>query len=83
MLYLLIFRTLNLPREFIIDALSVERNHFLVRVGVVGGPSERKLPPRDLQQVSFALLHSVTLVNVRQTFARSTFTHSAGPSVFS
>ncbi|XP_029705480.1 protein broad-minded-like isoform X2 [Takifugu rubripes] len=36
--------------EFIIDALSVERNHLLVRVGVLGGPSERRLPPRDLQQ---------------------------------
>ncbi|XP_068198056.1 protein broad-minded isoform X2 [Antennarius striatus] len=36
--------------EFIIDALSVERNHFLVRVSVVGGPSERKLPPRVLQE---------------------------------
>lgn len=51
-----LFLLLNLLREFIIDSLSVERNHVLVRVGVVGGPSERKLPPRDLQQVSFALL---------------------------
>lgn len=46
----------NLRREFIIDGLSVERNHVLVRVGVVGGPSERKLPPRDLEPVSYALL---------------------------
>ncbi|XP_041660694.1 protein broad-minded [Cheilinus undulatus] len=37
-------------REFIIDSLSVERNHVLVRVSVVGGPSERKLPPRALQE---------------------------------
>ncbi|XP_076612190.1 protein broad-minded isoform X3 [Chaetodon auriga] len=36
--------------EFIIDGLSVERNHVLVRVSVVGGPSERKLPPRALQE---------------------------------
>ncbi|XP_068609884.1 protein broad-minded [Brachionichthys hirsutus] len=36
--------------EVIVDALSVERNHVLVRVGVVGGPSERKLPPRVLQE---------------------------------
>ncbi|KAM8832406.1 protein broad-minded isoform 2-T2 [Spinachia spinachia] len=36
--------------EFIIDNLSVERNHVLVRVSVVGGPSERKLPPRALQE---------------------------------
>ncbi|XP_068564606.1 protein broad-minded isoform X2 [Cebidichthys violaceus] len=36
--------------ELIIDSLSVERTHVLVRVGVVGGPSERKLPPRALQE---------------------------------
>nr|XP_020471046.1 protein broad-minded isoform X2 [Monopterus albus] len=36
--------------EFIIDSLSVERNHVLVRVSVVGGPSERMLPPRALQE---------------------------------
>ncbi|KAM8725656.1 protein broad-minded isoform 4-T4 [Acanthopagrus schlegelii] len=36
--------------EFIIDGLSVERNHVLVRVSVVGGPSERTLPPRALQE---------------------------------
>ncbi|XP_026196456.1 protein broad-minded [Anabas testudineus] len=36
--------------EFIIDSLSVERNHVLVRVSVVGGSSERRLPPRALQE---------------------------------
>ncbi|KAG7460999.1 hypothetical protein MATL_G00204850 [Megalops atlanticus] len=36
--------------DFIIDGLSVERNHILVRIGVVGGPSERSLPPRGLQK---------------------------------
>uniref|UniRef100_A0A3Q1DAZ9 Protein broad-minded n=1 Tax=Amphiprion ocellaris TaxID=80972 RepID=A0A3Q1DAZ9_AMPOC len=36
--------------EFIIDSLSVERNHVLVRVSVVGGPSERRLPSRALQE---------------------------------
>ncbi|XP_057678869.1 protein broad-minded isoform X3 [Corythoichthys intestinalis] len=36
--------------SFIIDSLSVERNHVLVRMAVIGGPSERKLPPRTLQQ---------------------------------
>ncbi|XP_040920473.1 protein broad-minded isoform X3 [Toxotes jaculatrix] len=36
--------------EFIIDSLSVERNHVLVRVSLVGGPSERRLPPRALQE---------------------------------
>uniref|UniRef100_A0A665V152 Protein broad-minded n=1 Tax=Echeneis naucrates TaxID=173247 RepID=A0A665V152_ECHNA len=45
----------NATEEFIIDSLSVERNHVLVRVGVVGGPSERRLPPRALQEVSFSL----------------------------
>uniref|UniRef100_A0A665V1G2 Protein broad-minded n=1 Tax=Echeneis naucrates TaxID=173247 RepID=A0A665V1G2_ECHNA len=40
----------NATEEFIIDSLSVERNHVLVRVGVVGGPSERRLPPRALQE---------------------------------
>ena len=49
----------NPLREFIIDSLSVERNHMLVRVSVVGGPSERKLPPRSLQEVSSALLFIV------------------------
>ncbi|CAL8316051.1 unnamed protein product [Lota lota] len=36
--------------ELILDALSVERNHVLVRVCAVGGPSERRLPPRALQE---------------------------------
>ncbi|KAF7658921.1 hypothetical protein LDENG_00005950 [Lucifuga dentata] len=36
--------------ELIIDSLSVERNHVLLRVSVVGGPSERRLPPRALQE---------------------------------
>ncbi|TRY89901.1 hypothetical protein DNTS_034232 [Danionella cerebrum] len=36
--------------EFIIDGLSVERNHILVRICAVGGPSERRLPPRALQK---------------------------------
>ncbi|XP_078798719.1 protein broad-minded isoform X3 [Oryzias latipes] len=36
--------------EIIVDGLSVERNHVLVRVGVVGGPSERRLPLRSLQE---------------------------------
>ncbi|XP_028296414.1 protein broad-minded isoform X2 [Gouania willdenowi] len=33
-----------------VDALSVERNHVLVRVGALGGPSERRLPSRSLQE---------------------------------
>lgn len=42
----------NLSRGFIIDGLSVERNHILVRMNVIGGPSERILPPRTLEEVS-------------------------------
>ncbi|XP_043942917.1 protein broad-minded [Protopterus annectens] len=38
--------------DFIIDGLSVERNHILVRMNLVGGPSERILPPRALQKGS-------------------------------
>ncbi|XP_072853453.2 protein broad-minded isoform X2 [Pogona vitticeps] len=37
-------------RDFIIDGLSVERNHILVRITHVGGPTERILPPRILQK---------------------------------
>ncbi|XP_072913482.1 protein broad-minded isoform X3 [Hemitrygon akajei] len=36
--------------DFIIDGLSVERNHILVRMDLVGGASERVLPPRVLQK---------------------------------
>ncbi|XP_072355460.1 protein broad-minded isoform X1 [Scyliorhinus torazame] len=38
------------PGDFIIDGLSVERNHILVRMNLIGGPSERVLPPRVLQK---------------------------------
>ncbi|XP_023652961.2 protein broad-minded isoform X1 [Paramormyrops kingsleyae] len=38
--------------DFIIDGLSVERNHVLVRMLAVGGPSERRLPSRALQKGS-------------------------------
>ncbi|XP_055391021.1 protein broad-minded isoform X2 [Bubalus kerabau] len=37
-------------REFIIDSLSVERNHVLVRINLIGGPMERILPPRLLEK---------------------------------
>ncbi|KAM8953734.1 protein broad-minded [Pelodytes ibericus] len=36
--------------NIIIDALSVERNHILVRINLIGGPHERILPPRALLQ---------------------------------
>ncbi|KAM4771016.1 protein broad-minded [Rhinophrynus dorsalis] len=34
----------------IVDALSVERNHLLIQMNVIGGPHERILPPRALLQ---------------------------------
>ncbi|XP_059971174.1 protein broad-minded [Mesoplodon densirostris] len=37
-------------RDFIIDSLSVERNHVLVRINLIGGPMERILPPRILEK---------------------------------
>ncbi|XP_072017190.1 protein broad-minded-like [Amphiura filiformis] len=37
---------------FIVDMLSIERNHILVRSYVIGGPSERRLPCRDLEKAS-------------------------------
>lgn len=36
-------------RNIIIDALSVERNHILARTQAIGGPFERRLPPREVQ----------------------------------
>nr|XP_014349915.1 PREDICTED: protein broad-minded isoform X2 [Latimeria chalumnae] len=38
------------PEDFIIDGLSIERNHILIRMNLTGGPSERVLPPRALQK---------------------------------
>ncbi len=32
----------------VIDLLSIERNHLLVRTNVIGGPTERLLPPHTL-----------------------------------
>ncbi|XP_062042678.1 protein broad-minded isoform X3 [Lepus europaeus] len=45
-----ILETSETHRDFIIDALSVERNHVLVRISLVGGPLERILPPRILEK---------------------------------
>uniref|UniRef100_F7EK54 Protein broad-minded n=1 Tax=Callithrix jacchus TaxID=9483 RepID=F7EK54_CALJA len=45
-----ILETSESHRDFIIDGLSVERNHVLVRINLVGGPLERILPPRTLEQ---------------------------------
>ncbi|XP_076773149.1 protein broad-minded isoform X3 [Arvicanthis niloticus] len=44
------FETSENHRNFIIDGLSVERNHVLVRINLIGGPSERILPPRMLEE---------------------------------
>nr|XP_014433426.1 protein broad-minded isoform X2 [Pelodiscus sinensis] len=38
------------PGNFIIDGLSVERNHVLVRINLLGGPMERILPQRVLNK---------------------------------
>ncbi|KFP67494.1 Protein broad-minded, partial [Cariama cristata] len=40
------------PGDFIIDGLSVERNHVLVRMNLIGGPQERILPLRVLDKGS-------------------------------
>ncbi|KAF1651391.1 Protein broad-minded, partial [Eudyptes chrysocome] len=40
------------PGDFIIDGLSVERNHVLVRINLIGGPQERILPLRVLDEGS-------------------------------
>ncbi|KAI1240982.1 hypothetical protein IHE44_0009438 [Lamprotornis superbus] len=40
------------PGVFIIDGLSVERNHVLVRINLIGGPQERILPLRELDKGS-------------------------------
>lgn len=37
--------------DIIIDMLSVERNYILVKSHLLGGPSERIMPPRSLVQV--------------------------------
>ncbi|NXY22701.1 BROMI protein, partial [Atrichornis clamosus] len=40
------------PGVFIIDGQSVERNHVLVRINLIGGPQERILPLRALDKGS-------------------------------
>uniref|UniRef100_A0A669QS32 Protein broad-minded n=1 Tax=Phasianus colchicus TaxID=9054 RepID=A0A669QS32_PHACC len=40
------------PGDFIVDSLSVERNHVLVRINLIGGPQERILPLRALDKGS-------------------------------
>ncbi|XP_037376213.1 protein broad-minded isoform X2 [Talpa occidentalis] len=45
-----VLETSESHRNFIIDGLSVERNHVLVRINLIGGPMERILPPRMLQK---------------------------------
>ncbi|XP_009997507.1 PREDICTED: protein broad-minded [Chaetura pelagica] len=42
--------TLEGSGDFIIDSLSVERNHVLVRINLIGGPQERILPLRELDK---------------------------------
>ncbi|XP_039384714.1 protein broad-minded isoform X2 [Mauremys reevesii] len=45
-----IIETSEGPGNFIIDGLSVERNHILVRINLTGGPAERILPQRVLNK---------------------------------
>ncbi|CAM4533720.1 unnamed protein product [Lepidochelys olivacea] len=45
-----IIETSEGPGNFIIDGLSVERNHVLVRINLTGGPVERILPQRVLNK---------------------------------
>ncbi|KAM7171874.1 protein broad-minded isoform 3-T5 [Macrochelys suwanniensis] len=45
-----IIETSEGPGNFIIDGLSVERNHILVRINLTGGPVERILPQRVLNK---------------------------------
>ncbi|XP_016068121.1 PREDICTED: protein broad-minded [Miniopterus natalensis] len=45
-----ILETSESHSDFVIDGLSVERNHVLVRINLIGGPMERILPPRILEK---------------------------------
>ncbi|XP_062426912.1 protein broad-minded [Rhea pennata] len=47
-----IIETSEGPGDFIIDGLSIERNHILVRINLIGGPQERILPLRVLDKGS-------------------------------
>uniref|UniRef100_A0A8B9IVJ6 Protein broad-minded n=1 Tax=Amazona collaria TaxID=241587 RepID=A0A8B9IVJ6_9PSIT len=49
------------PGDFIIDGLSVERNHVLVRINLIGGPRERILPLRVLDKYSVKIVFIVIL----------------------
>ena len=39
-----------------VDMLSVERNYLLVKSHLIGGPTERHIPPRTLAQVGIFLV---------------------------
>jgi len=43
----------------ILDMLSLERNYILVKTFLVGGPSERNLPPRTLQNGKHEFVHEL------------------------
>ena len=38
--------------EIIVDILSIERNYALVQANVIGGPNEKHLPSRTIDNVS-------------------------------
>jgi len=46
-------------KGIILDMLSLERNYILVKTFLVGGPSERNLPPRTLQNGEHEFSHEL------------------------
>ena len=60
-----IFLFLN-SSDLILDMLSVERNYILVRAYVVGGPSERIIPPRCLLEVRRLFIYLQTCIKLYQ-----------------
>ena len=46
-------------RGFMINPTAIERNHILVATATVGGPSERVVPPREIENWKVPLDQSV------------------------
>uniref|UniRef100_A0A1I8FA73 SH2 domain-containing protein n=1 Tax=Macrostomum lignano TaxID=282301 RepID=A0A1I8FA73_9PLAT len=42
-------------RRLVLDAVTIERNYVLVKSSMLGGPGERRLPARELEQASGGL----------------------------
>lgn len=60
-LFQLVLCVVLFSRDFIVDSLSVERNHVLVRINLIGGPQERILPLRTLDKVIIVLTIFISL----------------------